>query len=422
MNNKLNIAAWCLYDWACASFPIIVTTFIFSTYFISHIAVNSVIGTSQWANATAIAGIFIAVSSPLFGAIADYSGYHKRWLLFFTSLSVICCALLWFAYPNLSSLQFTLIIFILGTISTEIAYVFYNAFLPHLVKNDYIGRVSGWGWGSGYLGGIVSLTVVFLVFVKSAPTWLNTANFEQIRICGPFAALWFAVFSIPLFLFVPESTAPQKKILPAIRLGYHEFITTLRSLPQQKNILLYLIAHMVYTDGLNTLFAFGGIYAAGTFHFAFAELLIFAISMNFFAGLGAIGLAWVDDWIGSKPTILISLASAIVLGIPLVLSTNKFWFWGFALLFGLFVGPTQAASRSLMARITNPEKSTEMFGLYALSGKITAFIGPWILGMVTLHFQSQRAGIATILLFFLVGGVLLMFVRGSEESGNKIES
>lgn len=414
-NNKKILFAWCLYDWACSAFPIIVTTFVFATYFTTHVAANEISGTYQWANATALAGIIIAISSPVFGAIADYRGHLKRWLFAFTLLCIVCSALLWYAYPQPSAIYPTLTFVVLGTIGLEIAIVFYNSFLPHIAPANYIGRISGWAWGLGYFGGIVALSITLFGFIKTKPAWLDMQTAEQIRICGPLTALWFLIFSLPLFFFVPETQTTQRSLSSAIKQGLRELANTLRSLPKQKNLTLYLITHMIYADGLNTLFAFGGIYAAGTFHMSFADILLFGITMNISAGMGAVALAWVDDYIGSKPTILISLTCLVIFGLPLLLVKDAHAFWGIALFLSLFLGPTQAASRSLMARITPIQKSTEMFGLYALSGKVTAFMGPWALGFATLHFNSQRAGMATILLFFFVGAVLMSFVREKTE-------
>lgn len=387
-------------------------TFIFATYFTSKVAENEIIGTYQWANATSIAGIIIAFTSPLFGAIADHAGHHKRWLLFFTVMSIISAALLWFAYPNVNSVYFTLTCLVFGTIGLEVASVFYNAFLPRLAPKNYLGRISGWGWGCGYLGGILALSFALVVFVKSNIFSLDTQTAEQIRICGPFVAIWYAVFSLPLFFLVPNISSTSRPMSIAVREGWKELISTLKKLPSEKNIFLYLISHMIYADGLNTLFIFGGIYAAGTYGLSFEEVLLFGITMNITAGVGAIVLAWMDDFMGSKITVIVSLTFMILFGVPLLFLHDKTTFWIVALFLCLFVGPVQSASRSLMVRlIASKDTSTEMFGLYALSGKITAFIGPWLLGFMTMTFGSQRVGMATIMVFFAIGALLLIPVK-----------
>lgn len=409
------IVAWCLYDWACASFAIIVTTFIFATYFTSRVAENTIVGTYQWANATSIAGVIIAICSPLFGAIADRRGHHKRWLFFFTMTTVIATGLLWFSYPSTQSVYYTLICVVVGTVGYEVAQVFYNVFLTSIAPKNYVGRISGWGWGCGYLGGIVALSIALVVFIKANFFGLNTQTGEQIRICGPFVALWYGVFSLPLFFLVPSIHSTVRPFMQAVRDGFSEIYATLKTLPREKNILLYLVSHMIYTDGLNTLFAFGGIYAAGTYNLSFQEVLLFGITMNIMAGIGAIIFAWVDDYIGAKMTIILSLVGLALFGLPTLFLHDKYHFWACSLLGCIFVGPVQSASRSLMVGlIANRETSAEMFGLYALSGKITAFIGPWLLGLMTLCFDSQRVGMATVFVFFALGGILLLPVRVAE--------
>ena len=406
-----SLAAWCLYDWASASFSVIVTTFIFATYFTTHIAVNQITGTYQWASATSLAGMLMAFLSPLLGAIADYGGHHKRWLFFFTWLCIISTALLFFAYPHPHFVYFTLLFVVLGTVGYEIALVFYNAFLPSLAPKNYVGRISGWGWGAGYLGGILALSITLFVFVKGGIS-LDTKTAEQIRICGPFVAIWYALFSLPLFFLVPDISSSSRSLKEAIRAGYQELRRTLKKLSNEKNIVLYLFAHMIYADGLNTLFAFGGIYAAGVYGLSFEEVLLFGITMNISAGIGAIMLSWMDDYWGSKPTIIVSLFCLILFSVPILFLHHKYIFWGVALLLCLFVGPVQSASRSLMVKLIETKKNkTEMFGLYALSGRITAFIGPWFLGWITLLFQSQRVGMATVVVFFMMGMLLLLPVQ-----------
>ncbi|MDR3478960.1 MAG: MFS transporter [Gammaproteobacteria bacterium] len=411
MKNHRILLAWCLFDWASSAFPVVIITFIFGTYFTSHIATNSIIGTYQWANAMAIAGVLVAIGSPILGAIADNGGGHKSWLILFTLLCVVSSFCLWFSYPDVQYVKSTLLFVILGTIGLELSVVFYNAYLPHIAPPTYLGRISGWAWGLGYVGGIFALSIVLFGFVKSAPAWLNSETGANVRICGPLCGLWFLIFALPFFWLAPEIDTKKLPIKDSIRQGLKDLANTLKKLPQQKSISFFLIAHMIFIDGLNTLFTFAGIFAAATFGMDLTHVILFGISMNVSAGLGAILLAWVDDYFGSKPTILFSLLCMFFLGLPIIFIHNSTLFWGMALVLSLFVGPVQAASRSLMARLTPSQQSTEMFGLYAFSGKITAFVGPWLFGVSTLYFHSQRAGIASILLFFMIGGSLMAFVK-----------
>jgi UMF1 family MFS transporter len=223
-------------------------------------------------------------------------------------------------------------------------------------------------------------------------------------------AVWMAVFAVPFFLWTPDRPSQNISFSAALKRGLATLIDTLRRVRDYGHIVRFLIAHMMYAEGLNTLFAFGGIYAAGTFGMEFDELILFGIGLNVTAGLGAVAFAWVDDRIGPKRTIMIAVSGLAVLGTALLFVEGKAMFWTFALPLGIFVGPAQAASRSMMARLAPPEMMTEMFGLYALSGKATAFLGPALLAWVTVSFQSQRAGMATILVFLLAGLALLIGV------------
>lgn len=222
-------------------------------------------------------------------------------------------------------------------------------------------------------------------------------------------AIWFAVFCIPLFLFVPD--APSAGLRPAVaaREGIATLIATLKRVRDYRQVAWFLLARVFYVDGMNTMFAFGGIYAAGTFGMTVAEVIQFGIALNISAGLGAVGFAWLDDRMGAKKTIAIALTGLIALGIPLLLVDSKMWFWIVGVPLGIFMGPAQAASRSLMARLAPPELRTEMFGLFAFSGKATAFMGPAILGVVTATMESQRAGMATIVVFLVAGLIILLW-------------
>jgi UMF1 family MFS transporter len=231
-----------------------------------------------------------------------------------------------------------------------------------------------------------------------------------LRITGPFVAFWMVAFSLPLFLLTPDKTATGKTVGEAINDGLSALWRTFHQLHNYKDTARFLLARMIYTDGLNTLFAFGGIYAAGTFNLTFEELIIFGIAMNMTAGLGAIAFAWLDDWIGPKVVILISVSGLSVLGGALLVVESQSLFWVFGLPLGLFVGPAQSASRSMMAHMAPKNMRTEFFGLYALSGKATAFLGPAFLAWATITFESQRVGMATIIVFFLIGMALMMKV------------
>ena len=407
--DRRAIAAWCVYDWANSAFPTVVTTFVFATYFTQSVASDPVSGTAQWGHALAVAGFAIAFLSPVLGSIADLTGKRKLWLAIFSAINVLAMALLWYVRPAPEFVPLGLVAIAVSTIAFEVATVFYNALLPDLAPPSHIGRVSGWGWGVGYVGGIICLAVVLFAFVSAEPPpfGLDRATAEHVRIAGPFSALWYAVFALPLFIFVPEPRVAAIRFSQALGRGLADLAATIRALKDHRDMTWFLVANMIYSDGLTTLFAFGGIYAAGTFGMTLDEVIAFGIALNVTAGAGALAFAWIDDWIGSRRTVLIGLAALIVIGGLLLAIEEKWMFWVLGMLIGVFFGPVQAASRSLVARATPPEHRAQMFGLFALSGRITAFVGPAVLGSATALAQSQRAGMATILVFFAVGLWLL---------------
>lgn len=400
--NKRAILSWCFYDWGNSAFSTVILTFVFATYFTEKVAINKIIGTSQWGTAVAIAGLVIAILSPIFGAIADHEGRRKPWLGGFALLAIISAGFLWFVRPSHEYATWTLSWLGLGIVGLEVSVVFYNAMLRDLAPVNYIGRISGWGWGLGYFGGLISLALILLILDRTS---------IQARIAGPLVGIWYGIFSLPLFIWTPDQPSTGIRFMKAIRLGLRELIKTFRTLPKYKEILKLLLARMIYIDGLNTIFAFGGIYAAGTFGMNLSEVIEFGIAMNIAAGLGAIVFAWVDDYLGAKPTVLISLFIMLALGTSILFVYSKLTFWILGMCLSIFFGPIQAASRSLMVHLVPPHLVTEMFGLYAFSGKATAFMGPWLVGTFTLLFNSQRVGMSVTMFFLLIGGILLCFVK-----------
>lgn len=412
MRNKIQIFIWALYDWANSSFTTIVTTFIFGYYYTQTLAPTEVQGTAEWGNAQAVAGILIAVLSPVFGSIADYQGRRLVWLNVFSWLCIIATACLWFAYPSPDYATWALLCLVIGTVAMEIAIVFYNAMLPSITNERYYGRVSGWAWSLGYVGGLVSLVIALYGFVKTPPAFLDQGLYEHVRLCGPFVGLWFAVFALPLLIWGPSNTRQHRPWHQALKLGLSDLKHTLTTLPSHRDVFRFLLARLFYIDGLNTVFAFGGIFAGGVFGMDTNEVIEFGIAMNVAAGAGAYVFAWVDDFWGPKETILLSLVALTCLGIIVVTVESTTWFVGVTMALSVFFGPVQAASRSLMARLVPAaDKANEFFGLYALSGKITAFLGPALLAWVTEFAQSQRIGMASVLVFFVIGGLLLITVR-----------
>lgn len=417
--SKGGLFSWAMYDWANSSFFAVIQTFVFATYFIQSVAENDAIGSNQWGNTISAAGLLVAIAGPILGSIADQTGRRKPWIAGFSLLCIVATGLLWFVAPSNSSLMLALILIFLGTVGSEFAIIFYNAMLPNLVSQERMGRWSGWAWGMGYAGGLVCLVIALFVFVDvdQPPFGLDKAAAEHVRATFVLVAVWYLLFSLPLFLKTPDAEPTGVSLSQAVGRGWGQLKESISHAREYKNIVWFLAARMIFIDGLATVFAFGGIYAAGTFEMTETDVLIFGIGLNLTAGIGAAIFAWVDDLLGSRETILISLASLIVITSAILLVTSVSWFWAFGLLLGVFVGPVQAASRTFMGRIAPEHLRNQMFGLFALSGKVTAFLGPFLVGWLTLWSGSQRIGMSVIIAMFIIGFLLMLKVPKAEDRG-----
>lgn len=444
--SKLGQFSWALFDWANQPFFTVVTTFIFSQYFVNVMVGDPVKGQADWAFTQSTAGVIIAVLSPFLGAMADAGGRRKPYIFVFQIFVAVGCLSLWWAYPNRPDLVGPICwAVILATVGAEMSIVFNNAQLPSIVAPERMGRLSGFGWGLGYSGGLIALFIVLMVSLPSMfglaanddrPLFgLDPSTYELERLVGPASALWLAVFVIPMFLFTPDGLVPRRlSLFEAARGGFTTLVGTVRKLGHYRNILLYLLAFMLYNDGLAAIIVFGGIYAAVTFGWSTVTIGIFGIVVTIFAIPGAFLGGRFDDWMGSKRTAQFAILGVIVatLGIvsvsatgvlfvvpaadlvpgrPLFGSLQERVFMAFALLLGFCMGPMQAASRTLIGRLAPPAMSGEFFGLFALSGRATAWMAPLAIGLVTTATQSNRLGIACVLFFLVLGFVLLWWVR-----------
>ena len=417
--DRRAVAAWSLYDFANSAFTTLVVTFIYATYFTVGIASNEVEGTALWSLGVTVTGLVVALLSPYAGAIADRGGYRKRFLFLSTVVCVAATVLLYF--PVKGQTRFALTVFVIANIAFEMANVFYNAFLPDIAPADRIGRISGYGWALGYLGGLLCLVVALFAFVNpETPLFgFSKETYAHIRATNLLVAVWFAVFSIPMFLYVKERKQPAPLDgTKLIRAANRQLAATFREIRKFRQVFRLLLARLIYNDGLITIFAFGGIYAAGTFGFTTKDIIIFGIAMNVAAGLGAYAFGFVDDRFGGKTTILISLVGLSLASLLAVVTTSRLLFWVAAVLIGLLAGPNQSASRSLLGRFVPYNMENEFYGFFAFSGKMTAFLGPFLLGRLTSIFGDQRYGVATVLIFFVVGAVLLL--RVDEKEGMEV--
>lgn len=400
--TRRGLIGWAMFDWANSAFTTVIITFVFATYFAKGVVGDENLGTSYWGYAMGLSGLSIALLAPIFGAIADIGGRRKPWIAACTILCVIPTALLTFILPDPAYIAPALILVAIANIGFEMGVVFNNAMLPDIAPAGRIGRLSGWAWGLGYVGGLSCLVIILVGF--------NLDDGFQLRATSLLVAVWFAVFSIPLFLWTPDQPSSGRSIGRAVHDGITMLGRTLRDVRRHGTIVRFLIAHMIYGDGLVTLFAMGGVFAQSAYGMTTNEVLQFAVLINVTAGLGAALFGWIDDKIGPKATIQIALIALTVIGGVILTVYDKTMFLVLGATLGIFFGPAQAASRSLMARIVPQGKETEMFGLFALSGKATAFLGPGVFGLATAAFDSARAGMATILVFFLVGALLLSAV------------
>lgn len=409
------LVSWAIYDWANSAFAAVIQTFIFAAYFVSSVAINTTSGSAAWGTITGLSAFIVAIISPFMGAVADQGGGRKLWLAGFTMLCIIPTALLWYVKPAPDYTWIALWCVGIGAVGAEGAYIFYNAMLPELAPPSKLGTWSGWGWGMGYAGGMAALLLSLMLFVSSSP-WipLSGSDAEPIRATFLLTAVWYALFAIPLFLFVPAGPSSKKSLLKAASDGWGQLIDTFREIRKYKKIVRFLIAKMLYIDGLATLFAFGGIYAATVFGMPQSEVLLFGIAMNVTAGLGAACFAFLDDRIGSVKVILYSLLGLIIPGSFALVVTEKWQFWATGLLMCVFVGPVQSSSRALMARMAPVHMRRQMFGFYMFSGKATAFLGPLLYGWVAYLMGSLRWGMSTILVLFVLGGLIMLTLRKDE--------
>jgi UMF1 family MFS transporter len=441
------LVSWVLFDWAAQPFYTLVLTFLFAPYFANAVVGNAAWGQALWGYGAAAAGVIIAIGSPLLGALADGRGARKPWIALFSLVFVAGLSALWLAAPGASMpvIALILVAFVAATAAVEFTSVFTNAIMPSLVPQNQLGRLSGTGWGVGYAGGLVSLALMAGLILANPSTGKTTLGLEPLlaldaaahdgdRLVGPFSAAWYVMFMIPFFLFVPDVRQGSAVASGERRGATAELWDTIRSLPSHRDMLLFLIARMIYTDGLSAIFAFGGIYGAAVFGWSALELGIFGIILTFTGMFGAVIGGVLDDRVGSKSVILVSLVLLLAgaLGILSVDKTHIFYavevapkapgsspfsspgeivFLLFAIVVGIVSAPVQAASRALLARLAPADKITQYFGLFAFSGKVTAFLAPLMVATVTTATGDQRLGMASIALFLILGVALMLPVR-----------
>ena len=503
--NTKTILGWCFYDFANSPFTTIVVTFIYGAYFVGGIdpetglaggiaGGNAAMGQVYWGNITTICAIIIAFLSPIMGATADQGGYRKLFLLFWTWICIIFSILLFF--PTYNDIYTALLLFAIANIAFEMGCVFCNAYIPKISTIENAGKVSGYGYAFGYLGGLLALVFCLLtIYLPKEPmfgisnkhdgimwdscapnsewkenygnskcdegeffidnnsngfwdqgeTFLDSENIkiedskkEKIvleKVCGVknggenyramniVVAIWLFIFSLPTFLWLDKDNRKKKFNASLIKNSFNQLSNTFTDIKKIKNTLRFLIARLFYNDALITIFVFGGIIAKTIYKFEDEKMLIFGISLGAAAGIGAFLMGYIDDYIGPKKTIQISNIFLIIATIMVVFVNDETIFWIAGVMVGFWSGPNQSASRSLMTRFSPKNKQNEFFGFFAFSGKITAFLGPFLLAQVTyislkyLNLSeeiSQRAGISVVLILIIIGSCILHFVDEKE--------
>nr|WP_148227693.1 MFS transporter [Fulvimarina pelagi] len=442
------------FDFAAQPFFTVVITFVFGPYFVSQLAPDPATGQTAWGLAATIAGITVALLSPLLGSIADRAGPRKPWIAAFSCFKIAALVGIWYVASPGSPLFLAAALIVIAQISAEFSIVFNDAMLPRLVKTEKIGRVSNTAWGLGYAGGIVFL-VFALGFLAGSPETgltlfgleplfgLDPAQGEGARATGPLAALWYLVFLTPLFILTPDRPR-MEPISKAMEEGLGDLLSTMREIRGRIELLKFLIARMLYQDGVNALLVLGGAFAAGMFGWSIIEIGVFGVILNLTAIPGCIFAGTLATRLGSKRLVVLSVATLAIATIGLVSTSptttafglvtfaqidasglfasgaeKAYIVWG--LLVGLAFGPVQASSRAWLAESVTADEAGRYFGFYALTGRVTSFLAPASVAALTAlaagltdPVTASRIGMSAIVVFFLAGLAILAFTRGPE--------
>ncbi|MBX9150983.1 MFS transporter [Rhodococcus qingshengii] len=424
--TKSQVFAWGLWDWGSAAFNAVILTFVFSVYLTDAVGddLPGTISATTWLSwALGIAGFFIAILAPITGQRFDASGKRKLSLAILTGITVLSMAGLYFVEDNYRYLWLGLVLLAIGSVIFELAGVPYNAMMRQVSTPENLGRVSGFGWAMGYFGGIVLLLLCYFGFIVGDGDTRGFLGFTtdggmNIRMVALLAAVWFAVFAIPVFFKVPELPSPA--VDPgAFKAGFLDSYRVLwRDLRELWNVdrrtIWYLIASALFRDGLAGVFTFGAVLAVNVYGISAADVLLFGVAANVISAIGALVAGRFDDRIGPKQVITVSLASMIVVGAILIAVSGPVMFWIFGLALCLFVGPAQSSARTFLARITPPGREGQMFGLYATTGRAVSFLAPTLFGLFAWLFGADRAGIIGLLVVLGVGLAALSMVKAPE--------
>jgi len=404
-----------MYDFANSAFTTLIVTFIFSKYFAEVIAPDPTEGAIWWTRAIQVSAVTVALMTLVLGAMADFGGRKKGFLFAATLTCVLATASLFWMRPG--HVWIAAGVFIVANVAYEVTQALYNAFLPEIADEEHMGRISGFGWGLGYFGGLLCLALA----LGMVTGWIPSTDHLDVRATNLLVAGWFFMFSIPIFVFLrrrqPRRSAPLSTY---VRSGFTRVGDTFRHLRGYREALKLLIARLVYNDGLVTVFSMAAIYAGAVFGMDTSEVLMLGIVVNVVAGVSAMAFGFVNDRIGGVKTIGVTLVVLIATTLLAMWAPSRTWFWVSAVLLGLMVGPNQAASRSLLASFIPAHKQGELFGFYAFSGKLASVLGPLTYGVVLGATGHHRWAMGSIIVFFVVGLSLLALV--DEREGQRLAS
>jgi MFS transporter, UMF1 family len=420
------VLAWSLWDWGSSAWNAVITSFVFGPYVVQGVVGDAEPGglsANTWLGiSSAAAGLLIALIAPVTGQRADAGGRRKRSLAIWTGMVVAIMLAMFTVRDEPSYLWIALVLLSAGAVFAEFAGVSYNAMLPQVSTPETVGRVSGFGWSMGYFGGIVLLLVCYVGFIAPDVGWFGVTSEGglNIRTLAVFAAAWFAIFALPVLFAVPEKPpGPARRRVSFLR-SYALLIADVKNLwAHDRNSFWFLIASALYRDGLAAVFSFGAILAVSVYGMAQDTVLIFGVVANITAALGALVLGRIEDRVGPKRVIMISLIGLISTSVVLLFAQGTTMFWIFGLLLTLWVGPAQASSRSFLAQVAPPGREGEMFGLYATTGRAASFLAPGLFALFSGLF-SDRIGIVGIALVLLAGALAMIGVKSPPRQPAKV--
>lgn len=423
--TKKTVLAWSLWDWGSAAFQAVVTTFVFATYLVGGAFGDESEVSPKLGLALTLAGVCVALVAPVVGRVTDAGGRRKQWLAINTAVVVLVIAMLVFIAPEERYLIFALVLLAVGNVAFEFASVSYNSMLTQISTHKNVGRVSGFGWGMGYIGGIVLLAILLIGFVFPEQGWFGvTADGAwNIRIAMVFSAAWFGLFALPVFFAIPEVPETVGREKATIASAYRDLFRTIAGLWRTaRQTLFFLFASAVFRDGLAGVFAFGGVIAAASFGFSADTVIIFAIAANVVAGIATITFGAMEDRLGAKNIMMGSLISMVIFGLLVfILSGQGTWvFWVFGLLLCVFVGPVQSASRTYLAKLIPAGREGEIFGLYATTGRAVSFLSPAAFAIAVSLGGTTIFGILGIVLVILIGLAMLIPVHATAIAAHEV--